>query len=212
MKNTVSIINSKENILEFDLSIEGLDAKEPDVRFIVETSEMNLSFNAKKKEKNTWAVTIPPVPILERTAYNFRVEVVTEGYHFTPSSGTLNVKGPTEIYSSTPKNKTLETTNKEGLKQINEMKEKTGPTAPPIPKTTPKLGERSISDIARALVEEEAKAKTTTKDEPLTESVDTSNKKTPQKEKDEKILSILKESGFKTKKRPSQRSLYDFMR
>ena len=109
MENVVSINHTKENVLEFDISIQGIADKDISVCFVIKTNDMNLSFDASKKGKgDKWSVKLPKLPMLQKTAYKCVITVVADGYYFEPLNGTLNVVGSAEIYSSSPKNVTLE--------------------------------------------------------------------------------------------------------
>lgn len=195
MENLVSITNTKENTIEFDLSIEGLDINEMDVRLIVETKDVNLSFDAEKKDGDTWCVTVPPLSILERTAYNYCIEVITDGYHFKPTSGTINVQGTAELYTSAPKNSTLETT------KAGEKKEKKTAKKAPKPTTESKrtkAGERPIAEITQELMEGKGSGKKVEKK---------TAKSSQPTAKDERVLAILEEVGYTPKSKRKGRRI-----
>lgn len=91
MENVVSIINTKENPLEFDISIQGVDSGDTTVKFVIETNPVHFGFLCNKNEQGKWVVNIPPLPHLERVSYPFHIEIVVDGYYFEPLRGTLNV-------------------------------------------------------------------------------------------------------------------------
>lgn len=108
MDNIVTITNAKKNTLQFELSIEGLEAKEVSVRFVVETAKgIELGFMCKNSDGEKWEVNIPKLEMLEKTAYPFHIDVIADGYYFEPMKGTINVVGSQQIYASEPKNTTL---------------------------------------------------------------------------------------------------------
>jgi hypothetical protein len=102
MNNIVTISNVKENVLEFNADIEGLNTDDMAVKFIIEADGMDIGFDAVHQNGSKWEVKIPPLSILERTAYNFKMDVISEGYFFEPLAGTVNVVGSHDIYISTP--------------------------------------------------------------------------------------------------------------
>lgn len=152
--NIVSINNLKEEILEFTLSITGVDTKDMTTCLVIEANGMKLSFQAVKGEGDLWAVKLPALPILERTAYPYHLEIVAEGYHFEPMKGTLNVVGSHEVYVTTPKNSKftppVSTEVKPAIKKES--------TAPVVYKTEPtKQREKPVEQVARELMEANAK-------------------------------------------------------
>lgn len=109
MENVININHTKENALEFEMTIEGVNTSSVECNFVIEAKSMELRFGAKldNKEKNLWLVKLPKLDILERTAYKCYTEVIVDGQYFKPMEGNVNVVGSAEIYSSTPKNKTI---------------------------------------------------------------------------------------------------------
>jgi len=107
MDKLVTISNVKENVLEFDVEVEGVDTTDMAVRFIIEASGMELGFDSKKGKKTKWSVDIPALAILEKTTYPFHIDIIVDGYYFEPLRGSVNVVGSHEIYTSTPENITL---------------------------------------------------------------------------------------------------------
>jgi len=107
MDNLVTISNTKENVLEFDVEIEGIDSNGMSVRFIIEASGVELGFDSKKQTEKKWTVNIPALSILEKTSYPFHIDVIVDGYYFEPLHGSVNVVGTHEVYASKPENVTL---------------------------------------------------------------------------------------------------------
>jgi len=90
MDKKISIVNTRDNEFEFDISIEGVKTEEMVVSFVIETKEVNLQFPCKK-EGEKWAVVVPPMPLLELASYPFCVTIVVDGYFFKPFEGTAMV-------------------------------------------------------------------------------------------------------------------------
>lgn len=138
MENVLTITNLKQNILEFNAGLEGISDNEMKVRLIIEANGMDFGFDAKRVKGTLWEVIIPPLPMLEKTAYPFRMDVVSEGYFFDPLHGTMNVVGAHELYITDPKNtnitpRTVEelpkkhTAKPAGTKEIDNNTEKVSP-------------------------------------------------------------------------------------
>lgn len=143
----VSINNLKENLLEFELTVKGLTEENFDTKFVIHSSDMELAFPCKKGDNGKWSVTLPPLPMLERTAYPFHLQVVAEGFQFRPLRGSVNIVGSPEVYASTSvTNKKLES-----------------PTKPVVVKETTKVAptrvdvarqrEKPVEQVARELME-----------------------------------------------------------
>lgn len=196
--NIITAINTKENTLEFNLTIQGLDSNDVSVRLIVETENIEFGFCCSKKEgsSDVWEVTLPKLPMLEKTAYPFKITVVADGYYFEPHKGTLNLVGSQEIYSTTPKNVSLkpkkdsdddsEKEEKEEKTEKKEVKEETYRYT--------KQREKPISQIAEELM----KQASFNKKVPLTESVNDTNKQ-------QKIDKVLQELGISIKPQSTRR-------
>lgn len=107
MDSMITISNVKENVLEFNVEIKGVDTSDMSVHFIIQANSMDIGFNATHLSGDKWEVVIPPLPMLERTAYPFRMQVDCDGYHFEPLQGTINVVGSHDIYVSTPSHQTI---------------------------------------------------------------------------------------------------------
>jgi len=212
----VSINNNKENVLEFDLSVEGIDTKDIDAKLVIHANEMELGFQCIKKEGNKWTVTLPALPILERTAYPYHFDIVADGYHFEPMKGTINVVGSHDLYVTAPKNPTV--TSPEKKPEVKAIKKESAP----IPKVEPtKQREKPIEQIARELMESNAK-KTYAPQKPKVEPAKPEEKKVtapvienilPVIAKEEKkvnpkdaaAIRILEEAGLRSKTKANKR-------
>jgi len=109
MDAVINITYNKTNTIEFEAEIKGVDEKDAKAAFVIETKDVDLSFKAVRSD-NKWIVTVPPIALLEKTAYNFRICMVVDGYFFEPSKGTLNVVGTAEVYTTKVKNTSLSST------------------------------------------------------------------------------------------------------
>lgn len=215
----VSINNLKENILQFELTVEGLSTKDFDAKFVIHSSDMEMAFPCTKGENNKWTVTIPPLPMLERTAYPFHLQVVAEGYQFRPMRGAVNVVGSPEVYVNVGvTNQKLESPTK----PAQAPKVKTEATV--IPKAQPtKSREKPIAQVAQELMEAnkistkkkvvvEAKKVAEKKVEPIKETLLPKieiEKKPDTSAKDQAARKVLAEMGIKVPKANKRFSLKD---
>ncbi len=97
MKDDISIVNTRENVLEFDINIRGGDNKVPDVRFVIEDKGIVYGFICVNEDKDKWMVTIPEMPQLTKKAYPFKLEVVIDGYYFEPYRKSLFIIEEPEV-------------------------------------------------------------------------------------------------------------------
>lgn len=212
MDNVVSINHTKPNTLEFDLSIEGVETKDMTVRMVIFASGMHLVFDAKKKKGNTWAVELPELPLLKKTAYDMVIEVITDGYFFTPLKGKVNVVGSAEIYSTKPKNITLDPAEKVEEKSEEKSDDKPAKRAKKVEvekddkkveekKPEPKKTDSKKVDDKKSEEKAEEKA-----EEKKTE--ESKKDETPAvKTKEEKIKELLKTTIASTKQKKSKFSV-----
>ena len=109
----IKINHLKQNTIEFELEVEGdkVEGEEYHVRFVVETHGVDLSFPCNVNGKKCVA-NIPVLDFMDKTTFNFRVEVIVDGYFFEASKGVVTVVGSNEIYTTQPKVKLSTTTGK----------------------------------------------------------------------------------------------------
>lgn len=196
MDKIVTINHTKENTIEFDLTMDGIEVDGIVVKMMVESKGMELGFKASRKEKDTWAVKLPKLPMLERTAYKFYIEVHADGYYFEPFKGTLNVVGSAEVYSSDPKNVTLDSTadKKKEEKKPSSKEEKTSEK-----KVSENMRHRSrekgIDQIARELIEQQENNLKSPKLQPSSQHTKpiVAETKTVADEKHDRVEQILRE-------------------
>lgn len=196
MENVININNTKQNTLDFEMVIEGTQTNDVDCNFVIVAKGMEFRFPAVLEEgkDNHWTVTLPEMTFLERTAYKCYTEVVAEGQYFKPMEGNVNVVGSAEIYTSTPKNKTMESDVKK--KEVFEKQEKQREVK--REQTSWRQGEKPIAQIAKELMEQEKFGK-----DAIEKKVEAKKKtnESVDKNKDEKVKQILRESGIKPKKK-----------
>lgn len=171
MDNLVSINHTKENILKFNLSIEGINPSDIVAKFVIHGQSMELGFLCGRQTGDEWIVIIPALPVLERTAYPFHFDIVADGYHFEPLRGTVNVVGGHDVYISAPKNPKI---SPEAGPKEEKKEPKKESIVVPSPADLPRKGkERSIAQIAKELMEIAAKKVVTApivqKQEPVVE-------------------------------------------
>lgn len=104
MEKPVNISNDKLNVLEFDIEITGVDEKDMEVRFVIESDDMDLGFSSKKISQKTWAVEIPAMKILDGESYPYHISVVVDGYAFKGITGNVNILNSNNIKASGVKN------------------------------------------------------------------------------------------------------------
>jgi hypothetical protein len=197
MADAVTIDNTKEQQLELEMTIQGVDAtKETKLCFVIESENMYFGFKAEKGEGDNWVVNLPKLPMLARTTYDYKVVVVSDGYYFEPASGIVTVVGPREVYSSEPKNATVKPVKKAGDKKVE--KKKVEIKKKPAISEHLRQREKPISQIAAELMEMRRIDKPKFSDVMLAESEEF----TPEPDsKDEKVLQILKDAGLASKQR-----------
>lgn len=91
MTETISIVKTRNNELEFDINITGAQKKVPVVRLVIENGGVNYTFDCKNLKGDKWVCAIPAMPQLTKKSYPFRLEVIIDGYFFEPYKKTLNI-------------------------------------------------------------------------------------------------------------------------
>lgn len=201
----VSINNLKENLLEFELTVKGLTEENFDTKFVIHSADMEMAFPCKKGENNKWSVTLPPLPMLERTAYPFHLQVVAEGFQFRPLRGSVNIVGSPEVYASASvTSKKIESPTKPAA-PVKEAK--VAPTRVDVSRQR----EKPVEQVARELMEaNKPKVKTpivveaVIKGEPVKESLLPTiaiepKKESPTAKNDQAARKVLEDLGLKSK-------------
>jgi len=114
---TIELNISEHNSLAFDVEITGISTDKVDVRFVVESNNMDLSFQGKM-ENNSVTVDIPILSnIIKPDAYKGRLEFVLEGEKFfTPVETIVELIQPVSISASV---KESNTTTKKPVKETS---------------------------------------------------------------------------------------------
>lgn len=198
MENIININNTKENALEFEMIIEGMSTAEVECNFVIVAKGMELRFDAilESKEDNKWLVKLPKLDLLERTSYNCYTEVIAEGQYFKPMTGSVNVVGTSEIYTSSPKNLTIES-DQQKQKEFKTLEEKRD-----VKRTSQayRQNEKSIAQIAEELMgnqKYDAKG--------VERLVEEKQEARPETDRESKIRAILEEAGIKPKAKKKER-------
>lgn len=180
MENLVILNETKNDDIEFELNVEGVDTKDMRVLYILETKEYSMAFKCQNKNKNTWSVTIPPLPHIEPTSYKYHIDVITDGYYFEPLKGVANIEKSHQIYASKPE---ISAKQEKDKKVIQEGKKSTY-NPPPKQRLS---NVPTIADIADRIVKESHAFEDANGIEKKT---DASGKRRPN---DDVIMSILSE-------------------
>ena len=104
MDNFVTINKTKENIITFDISVQGLKTDDIRVWFSIKAGPIEVNIPCVKQSGDQWEVTIPPLQFIEMTAYPCCVQMVADGYYFEPMTGTVDVVGSHQVYTSNVSN------------------------------------------------------------------------------------------------------------
>lgn len=189
MDNIINVLSSKENTLEFDISIDGISDKDIITNFCIKTKDLVLSFPCTKKEKNTWNCSLIKLnKIIEETSYQFFIEVIVDGYYFKPHTGSINVTKSHDVYITKPKNTTLEP---EDIKVVEPKKETTKKDSD---SKKSDVKSESILSIANKILSE-----ATPKETEITSEINI---------KDEAAKKVLKNLGFDIKTKPKAKSKF----
>lgn len=182
MDSIASINNHKKNFFEFELVIDGLDAEDAEARFVIKFQpDFHLSFPCEFDEsKSKWSVELPPIPMLEKTAYNWCIEVMVDGYFFEGAKGMLNVIGAPDVYIK-----------KKSDKPAAKKPEPKTESKIPVPERNDdrtKTREKSVRQLAKEMMEKQTKEATNEKKPVVTETKKPETKKpVPTKTADRKV-------------------------
>ena len=96
-----SVINVNRNApttIDFNVGIDGVDdVKNTRVELYIESvmDQSALAIKATHTKGDEWSVTIPKLDVLSNDTYNVQLNVVVDGYFFTPAKGTMKMmNGP----------------------------------------------------------------------------------------------------------------------
>lgn len=91
MEETLLLNNDHPQTFDFKLDVEGIDPKDALVRFAIDDNGVFHSFACEKGENSVYSVYVPALPFLEKKTYPCKIEVVIDGYFFTPMTGSVVV-------------------------------------------------------------------------------------------------------------------------
>lgn len=103
MKHDINVITGSKNTIDFDVSVTGIPTSKIVVYFVVELDEYQARFECKSTEGDTWSVTLPEAASKLVSGHKYTIDVIADGFYFTPVSGKL-VSGtkPTVKVSTKP--------------------------------------------------------------------------------------------------------------
>lgn len=91
MVDDINIIKSKDNILNIDIEVDGINSSDEQCFFNIDMNNYVMSIRGKKLDGNTWEVTIPNHSDITKSKYDFKIILIVDGYYFEPHSGNLNI-------------------------------------------------------------------------------------------------------------------------
>lgn len=121
--NNININSSKPSEFDFNIHVQGISTDDPrtdtTVRFVIYNTELNMDLafpctSADDSDSTLWKVKFPQFDkLLKQSSYQFRVEVIVDGYYFEPANGTLIFVGsPTiEMSKTSPVKEQVSITN-----------------------------------------------------------------------------------------------------
>lgn len=155
MENVVSIVNTRTNPLEFDITIQGVDTADTIAKFVIETSGVHFVFPCRHLQGDKWACDVPPLPQIEQVSYPFHIEVVVDGYYFEPYRGTLNVTAEPLVKTSDVATSRPTVTAKVSGVEVKEDEKQTAP-----------LEDEQLKMIARKLLDKKPRPKEVVTEKP----------------------------------------------
>lgn len=195
-KYIVTMTNHKENSLDFELESDGLAIGDAEVHFIIEAGDMNLMFYATKMKDTArkWEVVVPPLEMLKKSKYPFKITLAAEGYYFEVMSGEVNL-----ITKSSVKMANL---NKDEKKDDKKEEKK-----PKAKKETKKKEVKEATTLIEEVEKDTSFAKEVIK-EIITPETEAPQKLDESKEKDEIVKKALAESAGRLRdKKDNQRKI-----
>ncbi|MGZ5486717.1 MAG: hypothetical protein ACXWFB_12560 [Nitrososphaeraceae archaeon] len=126
-KNTIKINPNKPSVLEFDVTVSGLEDSSPVVRFVIHNikDDIDWVFPCTKLEDSKWQVSFP-IFTDTMTKNKFSVEVIVDEYYFKPAYGEIVFIGgaSVDVIQKNKENKPSVTTSF-SVKQEESTKEST---------------------------------------------------------------------------------------
>jgi hypothetical protein len=93
-KSIIKVNKNKPTVVDFDLAIEGIEnQKKTTVRLIVEDvlNGCDIAIKATHSKGDTWSVKIPNLKNFTETSYKVSLDVIIDGYHFSPATGHMEL-------------------------------------------------------------------------------------------------------------------------
>ena len=122
MEKNINIIKSKDNTLEMNIEIDGINPVEKRCIFNIKLDKFNMSFNCTNIKDDLWSVVIPNLKELNKNSYDFNIQMIVDGYYFEPYSGTLSIVDNTDATVNKIINKTIKEPKSE-IKKVEKLKE-----------------------------------------------------------------------------------------
>jgi hypothetical protein len=88
---TISINKNRENLYEFETTIEGITPQQVEFRFIIEDNGNHLGYKCIRKDNNKWYVKLPYDSRFTQVSYPFYIESIIDGYYFKTLSGLVKI-------------------------------------------------------------------------------------------------------------------------
>ena len=126
-KSIIQVNKNAPTIIDFELAVEGVENGSTKAMLVIENviSGCDVSIAAKHTD-GKWSVTIPNLKNFKESEYNVRLDVIVDGYYFTPSAGKMKLVDEPIVEVVTAE--ASETVVEESLEQAREdMPETIGP-------------------------------------------------------------------------------------
>ena len=101
---TLEINLNRETNFDFELSITGISANDAKVRFGIDLPGFTVQIPCTRGDDKIWSVTVPALEsVAEEGHYGFSIELIVNGYHFSPVKGTAKLAPVAEVTGSVPR-------------------------------------------------------------------------------------------------------------
>ena len=201
MENFVSINHVKENVIEFDVSVQGVNADDMRVWFIIKCDPIHISLPCTKLSGDKWECKIPPIPFVKKTAYPCVVAATIDGYYFEPMTGTCDIVGSAELYTQNMSNVTYgPASNKTDETESGDKPKVTVDEKPKVKSAT-----TFAAEIIKQQKDEESKGKkkkSSDSNNKKSKKDKSSDKSNDQDDKKQKIDEILGDLGISVTAKP----------
>lgn len=91
-KSVINVNKNSSTKIDFDLAIEGVETSTTKATLVIENviDGCDIAIAATQKD-GKWSVTVPNIKNFNEGEYNVRLDVVVDGYYFTPASGKMKL-------------------------------------------------------------------------------------------------------------------------